>query len=125
MEGASAMTPQSTTRTASTRATLFSLTSALALLAALTIIAGCQEKSRQPHDHDRMSSDMSTGMTSGSLYDRLGGEPAIIAVVDDFVTRAAADPRVNLTREGHANHWDPTPENVDKLKDHVAQFIAQ
>ena len=30
-----------------------------------------------------------------SLYDRLGGQPAISAVVDDFVARAAADPRIN------------------------------
>ena len=38
--------------------------------------------------------------TSGSamskpLYDRLGGKPAITAVVDDFVGRVAADNRIN------------------------------
>ena len=31
----------------------------------------------------------------GSLYRRLGGMPAIQAVVDDFVTRILADERVN------------------------------
>ena len=30
-----------------------------------------------------------------SLYERLGGKPAIIAVVDDFAARVAADRRVN------------------------------
>jgi hemoglobin len=30
-----------------------------------------------------------------SLYDRLGGKPAITAVVDDFVGRVAADTRIN------------------------------
>jgi hemoglobin len=30
-----------------------------------------------------------------SLYDRLGGQPAITAVVDDFVGNVAADPRIN------------------------------
>ena len=30
-----------------------------------------------------------------SLYDRLGGQPAIVAVVDDFVANVAADKRVN------------------------------
>ena len=30
-----------------------------------------------------------------SLYDRLGGKPAITAVVDDFVARVAADNRIN------------------------------
>ena len=30
------------------------------------------------------------------LYDRLGGQRAIVAVVDDFVARVAADPRIKL-----------------------------
>jgi hemoglobin len=30
-----------------------------------------------------------------SLYDRLGGQSAIVAVVDDFVANVTADPRVN------------------------------
>jgi hemoglobin len=30
-----------------------------------------------------------------SLYDRLGGKDAIVAVIDDFVARAAADARIN------------------------------
>src|SRR5688500_12551103 len=29
------------------------------------------------------------------LFERLGGEPAISAVIDDFVTRCAADTRIN------------------------------
>lgn len=32
---------------------------------------------------------------TGSLYDRLGGMPAISAVVDDFAGNALADPRIN------------------------------
>ena len=34
-------------------------------------------------------------MDQQSLYDRLGGEAAIIAVVDDFVARCAGDARIN------------------------------
>jgi hemoglobin len=34
-------------------------------------------------------------MTDASLYDRLGGKPAITAVVDDFVGRVASDSRIN------------------------------
>jgi len=30
-----------------------------------------------------------------SLYDRLGGQPAVVAVVDDFVGNVAADNRIN------------------------------
>ncbi len=37
----------------------------------------------------------STTMTDKPLYDRLGGKPAITAVVDDFVGRVAADNRIN------------------------------
>jgi len=36
-----------------------------------------------------------TMMTEKSLYERLGGKPAIQAVVDDFVGNVAADTRIN------------------------------
>ena len=59
------------------------------------------------------------------LYDRLGGETAIRAVVDDFVARAAADEKVNFARRGVAGHeWQSTPENVQKLKDRLVQFLC-
>jgi len=35
------------------------------------------------------------GMKEKSLYDRLGGKTAITAVVDEFVSRVAADNRIN------------------------------
>jgi hemoglobin len=39
---------------------------------------------------------MSSAATTGkSLYDRLGGKPAIVAVVDQFVTNVAGDKRIN------------------------------
>ena len=34
-------------------------------------------------------------MTQKSLYDRLGGKPAITAVVDDFIGNVAGDTRIN------------------------------
>ena len=34
-------------------------------------------------------------MAGPTLYDRLGGNEAVVAVVDDFVGRAAADSRIN------------------------------
>jgi hemoglobin len=36
-----------------------------------------------------------TTMKQKSLYDRLGGEPAITAVVDDFLANVVADNRIN------------------------------
>ena len=50
--------------------------------------------------------EMKTGeMKAGdmkSLYERLGGKPAISAVVDEFVTRVAADTRINSFFAGTA-----------------------
>ena len=60
----------------------------------------------------------------GTLYERMGGESAVRAVVNDFVSRAAADPAVNFTRQGHANAWQPTPQNMERLKQRLVEFIA-
>jgi hemoglobin len=70
-----------------------------------------------------------------SLYDRLGGEKSITAIVEDFVPRALADPRVNWERKGvkmggftvHRGklmQWNASPENVAQLKKHIVQFIS-
>jgi hemoglobin len=57
------------------------------------------------------------------LYDRLGGEAAIKAVVDDFVGRAAGDPKVNFTRKG-IKEWEASEANVAKLKKHLVALIG-
>lgn len=42
------------------------------------------------------STDQATAVSKpASLYDRLGGKPAITAVVDDFVSNVANDARIN------------------------------
>lgn len=60
----------------------------------------------------------------GNLYERMGGEDVVRAVVGDFVTRAAADPAVNFTRQGHPNEWQATPENIERLKRRLVEFVA-
>ena len=40
-------------------------------------------------------SDMQAPAAQKSLYDRLGGQPAIQAVVDDFIGNVAGDARIN------------------------------
>ena len=64
--------------------------------------------------------------SSKSLYERLGGEPAITAVVADFVARGAANPKVNFTRKGipGVKEWPATPQNVDLLKRRLVEFIG-
>jgi hemoglobin len=57
------------------------------------------------------------------LYQRLGGDVMISAIVEDWVGQAASDPRVNFTRKGTAQEWLATPENVDKLKGHLIEYF--
>jgi hemoglobin len=54
-----------------------------------------------------------------SLYERLGGEPALTAVVDDFVDHAAADPRVDFTRGGRYQL------DVPRLKRQLLNLVGQ
>lgn len=66
----------------------------------------------------------SATMARKSLYDRLGGEPAVRAVVDEFVVRAAADSAVNFTRRGTVREWEASSQNVDHLKMSLRDFIC-
>jgi hemoglobin len=73
-------------------------THALTLGAVLAGLVACQAQMSKP---------------TASLYDRLGGKPAITAVVDDFVGNVAADHRIN----GFFAHTD-----ITRLK---AQLVDQ
>src|SRR6202165_6052858 len=53
-----------------------------AVLVATLLLGACQDMGMKP-------------MQQKSLYDRLGGQGAITAVVDDFVGNVAADNRIN------------------------------
>jgi hemoglobin len=70
-----------------------------------------------------------------ALYERLGGAPGVTTIVEDWVNRMVADPRVNFARKGmtkggfsiHRNdsiEWQNVPENGTKLKKHFAQFLT-
>ncbi len=72
-----------------------------------------------------------------ALFDRLGGEPGITAVVEDFTPRVLQDPRVNWQRKAvkgtglaafrktnEEGVWSPTEENQANLKKHLIQFIV-
>jgi hemoglobin len=70
-----------------------------------------------------------------TLFERLGGQDGIVAIVDDFTQRVLQDPRVNWQRNGvqHGGFsihrgksvtWHDSPENVALLKKHLAQFVV-
>jgi hemoglobin len=92
---------------------------------------------------DKTAAKVSTGGAAGgekaevarSLYQRLGEEKAMKAIVDDFVTRALADPRVNWARKGvirggfrfqrvKSMEWKADPAAVAQLKKHLVQFLS-
>lgn len=55
-------------------------------------------------------------MSDGSVYDRIGGESAIVTVVDDFYRRVLADPQLAGFFAG---------ANMTKLKGRQVAFFAQ
>jgi len=59
-----------------------------------------------------------------SLWDRLGGEPAVTLVVDDFVTRVAKNPAVNFTRKDDSTEWKATPTELAAIKKHLVQWVS-
>ena len=70
-----------------------------------------------------------------ALFERLGAEKGIVAIIEDFTPRVLQDPRVNWQRKGmkrggfsiHRGKsvtWNASPENVTQLKKHLVQFLA-
>ncbi len=56
-----------------------------------------------------------------SLYDRLGGKKAIVAVVDEFVARVAADKRIN----GFFAATVADPKRLAKFKGNLVDLVCQ
>jgi hemoglobin len=77
----------------------------VAALGAAVLMVGC-------------SSSMDSGkpMTPASLYERLGGKPAITAVVDDFIGNVSGDTRIN---KRFAN------ADVPKLKSRLVDQVCE
>jgi hemoglobin len=56
-----------------------------------------------------------------TLWDRLGGEANVRKVVDDFTKAAAADPKVNITRDGK---YKLDEQAVQDLEKHLVDFVS-
>lgn len=80
-------------------------------------------------------SDAQKPSAKKTLYERLGATDGLRVIVNDFVDRAIADPRVNWKRVGvkhgavlgiggKSSERESTPSQVQTLKDHVVQFFA-
>ncbi|MFN0011350.1 MAG: group I truncated hemoglobin [Phycisphaerales bacterium] len=86
----------------------------LGLLAGCVALVGGCEKNK------------ATTTATKPLWDRLGGEPAVTAVVDKFVGRTAGNPKVNFFRKGVAGYpeWKPSDAQVATLKRRLVEFIS-
>ncbi|MBA4067723.1 MAG: hypothetical protein C0501_29290 [Isosphaera sp.] len=56
-----------------------------------------------------------------SLWDRLGGEKAVRAVVHDFVLAAAEEPKVNFFRDGK---YKPDAKAVAQLEQYLVELVS-
>lgn len=63
------------------------------LLSVALVVVGCAHKSGEPAAGTAAGG---TAKAEKPLYERLGGRPAITAVVDQFVANVAADKRINM-----------------------------
>ncbi|MBL8821486.1 MAG: group 1 truncated hemoglobin [Planctomycetia bacterium] len=59
-----------------------------------------------------------------TLWKRMGGEEALKPIVDDWVARSLANPRVNFSRRGTGQEWEANPENINKVKKQLLQFVS-
>lgn len=82
------------------------------LLGALALCGGCADTG----GGSQTSRAAAAAPAAKSLYDRLGGKPAITAVVDQFVANVAADGRIN-------NRFATT--DIPKLKGHLVDQVCQ
>jgi hemoglobin len=77
------------------------------VMAAAVLMTGCESA---------MQKQPQSAMQKQPLYDRLGGKPAIQAVIDDFVGNVAADPRINQRFAG---------ANIPRLKTMLVDQVCE
>lgn len=82
----------------------------------MTLFSSCGGKKDAAPEADTPAAEPQAVAAPRSLYDRLGGEAAIKAVVDEFVANVAADTRINKWFE----HTD-----IDRLKGNLVNQIGQ
>lgn len=130
---------------------------AVCLLAGVVWVAGCGETARKDtgfytsgsRDADQRAEQRvaraqqaqgkaareasESGEVQATLYERLGGDEGIARIVDDYVDRLVADPRVNFERTGviytttwtkKSAAWEATPQRLREIKTYFTQFLS-
>jgi hemoglobin len=60
-------------------------------------------------------------LNKNTLWGRLGGQPGVTKIVDDWINEALKDPRVNLNRDGR---FLRTAQDVAQFKDRLVQLAS-
>jgi hemoglobin len=93
----------------------------LAVFCMLAFTAGCMEGTKPtPQQRNAATGPAGTPVAKKSLYERLGGEPAITRVVDDLIVLVVADPNI---RPIHKKHF--MAEDVAALKKKLVDQIGE
>jgi hemoglobin len=90
----------------------------------LLISAGCRAPFARHEDRKYEPPPRNRQGSPDILYNRLGGEKGIRAVVDGLVARALTDPKVNFTRAGTPRPWPSSAQNIVTLKEHLVQYLS-
>ena len=95
---------------------------------------GAGEKGKKKASKSGGTNQAAVAENKLSLYDRLGSEKGLTAIVDDFTPRLLQDPRVNWQRQNVKHglltgnkttvEWTNSPANVAALKKHLVQFLT-
>jgi hemoglobin len=83
------------------------------------LLAGCMEGTKPPPKSPATSAPAATA-AQRSLYERMGGETAIVKVVDDFVANVVADPDI---KDKHKKHF--MEGDVAGLKKKLVDQVGQ
>jgi hemoglobin len=89
----------------------------LAALACMVVACGGSPASKSTTTTSAKPTSKTKAATPGSkeLYDRLGGQAAIVAVVDDFIGRVAADDRIKIRFSN---------TDIPRLKSLLVEFVC-
>jgi len=98
------------------------LSHGLALVLILLAPWGCAPGGLGLHTPLKNAPDQPPG--EKTLYQRLGGEPAISAIVDDWIDRALEDRNVNFIRAGQPHTWPANPDSVARVKAYFSQYVG-
>lgn len=86
-----------------------------ALASFLVACGGSSNHAAKPAPAGDATATQAAPRSDAELYERLGGQRAVVAVVDDFVNNIAADPRINLRFSN---------TDIPKLKSLLVDFVC-